>query len=182
MPQNAFFLRTRNLLVSQKTMQRHFFSTLHPLSMVIFATATVLAFVLLHNSRFNFQLYTAWSNAYSEISLEVHCDLSQLLAQKLTKRIHSSKPALLNCPKRHHELKLTDYLYQQQQELTDLHSIRGWGQLSVLECQNHDQKVPGSIPQRSSGRILFSWVNFLCLFSFQYPFHSHVTAEAHKRS
>ena len=58
MPQNAFFLGTRDLLGSQKTMQRHFFSTLYPLSMVIFATATVLAFVLLCNSRFNFHCYT----------------------------------------------------------------------------------------------------------------------------
>ena len=58
MPQNAFFLRTRDLLVSRKTTQRQFFSTLHPLSMVIFATATVLAFVLLRDSRFNFQRYT----------------------------------------------------------------------------------------------------------------------------
>ena len=58
MPQNAFFLRTRDLLVSPKTTQRHFFSTLHPLSTVIFATATVLAFVLLRDSRFNFHCYT----------------------------------------------------------------------------------------------------------------------------
>ena len=58
MPQNAFFLRTRDLLVSQKTRQRHFFSTLHPLSTVIFATATALAFVLLCDSRFNFHCYT----------------------------------------------------------------------------------------------------------------------------
>ena len=58
MPQNTFFLRTRNLLVSQKMMQRHFFSTLHPLSTVIFATATVLAFVLLRDSRFKFHCYT----------------------------------------------------------------------------------------------------------------------------
>ena len=58
MPQNAFFLRTCDLLASQKTMQRHFFSTLHPLFAVIFATATVLAFVLLHDSRFNFHCYT----------------------------------------------------------------------------------------------------------------------------
>ena len=57
MPQNAFFPRTRDLLVSQKTTQRHFFSTLHPLSMVIFATATVVAFVLLCDSRFNFHCY-----------------------------------------------------------------------------------------------------------------------------
>ena len=34
------------------------FSTLHPLSTVIFATATVLAFVLLYYSRFNFHCYT----------------------------------------------------------------------------------------------------------------------------
>ena len=51
------FLRTRDLLVSQKTMQRHFFSTFHPLSSVIFATAIVLAFVLLRNSKFNLHCY-----------------------------------------------------------------------------------------------------------------------------
>ena len=34
------------------------FSTLNPLSTVIFATATVLAFVRLRNSRFNFHCYT----------------------------------------------------------------------------------------------------------------------------
>ena len=56
-------------------MQRHFLSTLHPLSLVIFATATVVAFVLLHNSRCwtccYSNLYTAWSNAHSEIGLEM---------------------------------------------------------------------------------------------------------------
>ena len=35
-----------------------FLSTLHPLSPVIFATATVVAFVLLPNSRFSFHRYT----------------------------------------------------------------------------------------------------------------------------
>ena len=39
-------------------MQRHFIFTLHPLSTVIFATATVLAFLLLRNSSFNFHCYT----------------------------------------------------------------------------------------------------------------------------
>ena len=58
MPQNAFFLRTRDLLVSQKMTQRHFIFTLHPLFTVIFATATVMAFVLLCNSSFNFHCYT----------------------------------------------------------------------------------------------------------------------------
>ena len=32
--------------------------TLHPFSLVIFATATVVAFVLLHNSSFNLHCYT----------------------------------------------------------------------------------------------------------------------------
>ena len=58
MPQNAFFLWTHDLLLSQKMMQRHFFFPLHPVSMVIFATATALAFVLLHGARFNFRCYT----------------------------------------------------------------------------------------------------------------------------
>ena len=101
MPKNAFFLQTRDLLVSPKTMQRHFLFTLHPLSTVIFATATVLAFVLLHNSNFNFHCYThytAWSKAYSEIGPEMCCDLSRLLSRKITKRIHFSKPASLNRP------------------------------------------------------------------------------------
>ena len=51
-------------------------------------------------SQFKFQLllYTAWSNAYSEIGPEVRCDLSRLLSRKITKRIHSSKPASLNRP------------------------------------------------------------------------------------
>ena len=39
-------------------MQRHFFSTLHPLSLVIFATATVVAFVLLPSPWMNFHCYT----------------------------------------------------------------------------------------------------------------------------
>ena len=59
--------------------------------MVIFATATILAFVLLRNS-------TACSYTYSEIGPEVRCDLSRLLVRKITKRIHSSKPASLNRP------------------------------------------------------------------------------------
>ena len=43
---------------AKKRCKDTFFSTLHPLSLVIFATATVMAFVLLHNSRFNFHCYT----------------------------------------------------------------------------------------------------------------------------
>ena len=94
-----FFPRTRDLLVSQKTTQRHFFPTLHPLSTIIFATATVLAFVPLRDSRFNFHCYTQREATPTQKSNpEVRCDLSQLLARKITKRIHSSKPASLNHP------------------------------------------------------------------------------------
>ena len=54
-------------------MQRHFFSTLHFLSTVIFATATVLAFVLLRDSRFNLHCYT-----------QCEATLTQKSAQKCT--------------------------------------------------------------------------------------------------
>ena len=52
-------------------------------------------------SRFYVQfplLYTGWNNAYLEIGPEVRCDLSRRLARKITKSIHSSKPASLNRP------------------------------------------------------------------------------------
>ena len=58
---------------AKKQCKDTFFSILHPLSLVIFATATVVAFVLLHNSKFNFHCYTQReaTNTYSEISSEV---------------------------------------------------------------------------------------------------------------
>ena len=58
---NVFLPRTHDLLISRKTMQRHFFS-LHPPSPFPCnsCTTTVLAFVSLlpHSSRFNFHCYT----------------------------------------------------------------------------------------------------------------------------
>ena len=73
------------------------FSILHPL--VIFATATVVAFVLLHNSRFNFHCYTQCEAMLTQKSAwKWHCNLSRLLAWKITKGIHLCKPASLNCP------------------------------------------------------------------------------------
>ena len=73
MPQNTFFPHEIVIIWSAKKWCKDtLFSTLHPPSPVIFATATVAAFVLLHNSRFNFHCYyTARSNAYSEIGPEV---------------------------------------------------------------------------------------------------------------
>ena len=99
MPQNAFFPWTSNLLVSQKMTQGHFFPTLHPLSLVIFATATVVAFVLLHNSRFSFHCYTQCEVMPTQkLAQKWHCDLLQHLVWKITKGIHSCKPASLNHP------------------------------------------------------------------------------------
>ena len=99
MPQNAFFPRTRDLLVSPKTTQRHFFSTLHPLSPVFFPTATVVAFVLLRNSRFSFRCYTQCEATPTQKSARKwRRDLLRLLARKITKGIHLCKPASLNRP------------------------------------------------------------------------------------
>ena len=75
------------------------FSTLHHHSHVIFATATVAAFVLLHNSRFNFHCYTQReATPTQKLARKWCCNLSRLLAWKITKGIHSCKPALLNRP------------------------------------------------------------------------------------
>ena len=95
-----------------------------------------------------------------------------------------------------------------------LHKTSWWGAgvAQWLERQTCDWKVPGLSPGRSSGRIFFSIVNFLCwsqhrkltmekkilpllqhrkltmekkilpLLLFRYPFHPHVTAVARKRS
>ena len=98
MPQNAFFPWTRDLLVSQK-MTETLFSTFHPLSPVIFATATVVAFVQLHNFRFNFHCYRHCEATPTQKSAwKWHCNLSQLLAQKITKGNHLCKPFSLNRP------------------------------------------------------------------------------------
>ena len=54
-----FIPQNRDLLVGQKNDAKTlFFPTLHPLSLVISATAAVVAFVRLRNSRFNFHCYT----------------------------------------------------------------------------------------------------------------------------
>ena len=54
MPQNELAI----FWSAKKRRKDTFFPTLHPLSPVIFATATVLAFVLLRSSMFNFHCYT----------------------------------------------------------------------------------------------------------------------------
>ena len=97
MSPNAFFSRTRRSSGQQKNDTKTLFSTLHPLSPVIFATATVVAFVLHRNSRFNFHCYT--QPVYINITptqksaCKWRCDLSRLLARKITEGIHLCKPA-----------------------------------------------------------------------------------------
>ena len=99
MTPNAFFPQTCNLLVSQKKYAKRLFSTLHHLSPVICATATVVAFVLLRNSRFTFHCYTQHEVTLTQKSAQKWCcNLSQLLGGKITKGIHLCKPASLNCP------------------------------------------------------------------------------------
>ena len=76
-----------------------FFPTLQPLSPVTFATASVVAFVLLRNSRFNFCCYTHREATPTQKSARKwRCNLSRLLARKITKGIHSCKPASQNHP------------------------------------------------------------------------------------
>ena len=76
-----------------------------PLSLVIFATATVVAFVLLRNYRFSFHSYTQREATPTQKSARKWCcDLPWLLVQKITKGIHLCKPASLNCPTHTHRV------------------------------------------------------------------------------
>ena len=51
-----------------------------------------------------------------------------------------------------------------------------------LEHWTHDWTSVSSNPCRSSGRVFFSMVNFVCWLLFQCLFHPRVTAVARKRS
>ena len=76
-----------------------FFSTLHPLSLVIFATATEVALVLLRSSMFKFHCYTQREASPTQKSARKWCcNLSWLLVRTITMGIHSCKPASLNRP------------------------------------------------------------------------------------
>ena len=89
-----------------------FFSTLHPLSLVIFATATNKNDIHPWDSRLPGGNVLYCFSILGSTSIVIHCeatptqksaqklrcDLSQLLSRKITKGIHSCKPAALNCP------------------------------------------------------------------------------------
>ena len=96
MPQNAFF-PPRTFSQTLNDVKTLFFFNLHHLSPVIFANTTVVAFLLLRRSRFSF------SRSVNQRLLRNRpgsgsYDLSQLLARKITKCIHSCKTASLNSP------------------------------------------------------------------------------------
>ena len=85
-----FFKKSCLIFWSALKWRRHFFP-----SSVIFATATVVPFVLLRNSRFNFHCYTQReATPTQKLARKWRCDLSRLLARKITK----GKPASLNRP------------------------------------------------------------------------------------
>ena len=103
MPQNTLFSTNLRSPDQPKNNAKTFFPTLHPLSPFIFATARV-KFVLLHNFSFNLHCYTQHEATPTQKSARMwRWVLSRLLAQKITKGIHSCKPASLNC--------LTEVLY-----------------------------------------------------------------------
>ena len=81
---------------AEKWCKDTFFSTLHPLSLVIFATATVVVFLLLHNSRFNFHCYTQCEATPTQKSAQKRqCNF---LCERLQPAFTCAKPASLNCP------------------------------------------------------------------------------------
>ena len=60
--------------------------------------------------------------------------------------------------------------------------LLGAGIAQWLEHWTCDQKVVGSSPGRSGGRIFFSRVNCLCWLLFRYAFHPRVTTVARKKN
>ena len=94
-PKNVFF--STNSFGQSKIDHRHtHFFILHHLSPVIFANATVVAFLLLHNSGFNFHCYTQREPTTTQNRPgSGGYELSRLLARNITKGNHSCKPASL---------------------------------------------------------------------------------------
>ena len=84
---------------AKKTRCKDFFHLPFPFHSIFFANATVLAFVLLCNSRFNIHCDIQREAMPTQKSAQKwRYNLSRLLAWKITKSIHLCKPASLNCP------------------------------------------------------------------------------------
>ena len=99
-PKRIFFPRTRDLLVSQKTTQKHFFSTLNPLFPVflqqqqwwhLYCFAIIgSTSIVIHSAKQRLLRNRPGSDAATSRDISV--------ARKITKGIHSCKPASLNRP------------------------------------------------------------------------------------
>ena len=108
MPQNTFFSTNSRFSVQPKNDKNTLFFHPPSPSPVIVATATVLAFVLLRNSRFSFHCYIQRETTPAQkLARKRRCDLSRLLARKITKGIHLCKPASLNRPIGREDVTLT---------------------------------------------------------------------------
>ena len=97
MPQNAFFSTNLQSSGQPKNNADTFFSTLHPLSTVIFATATVLAFVLLRDIGSVSVIHSVKQRLLRNRPGSALRPLATSCAKDYN-RIHSSKPASLNRP------------------------------------------------------------------------------------
>ena len=84
---------------AEKRCKDIFFPTIHHLSRVILA-ATTVAFVFLGNSKLKFHCYTQREKQRLPRNRpgSDSCNLSRLLARKITTGIHSCKPASLKRP------------------------------------------------------------------------------------
>ena len=97
-PKTHFFPATNSRSSDQpQNDAKTLFSTLHPLSTVIFATATVLAFVLLRNFNFNFHCYTQREATPTQKSAR-KCSRDFFRERLQSALFYSSKPASLNRP------------------------------------------------------------------------------------
>ena len=138
--------------------------------MVIFATVTVLAFVLLCNSSFNFHCYTQReATPTQKFGPEVRCDLLRLLCWKITKHIHSSKPASLNRPIAVTVWKMSSAIFRNLHESFGMEWHLPWS----FECDlsEHvlllflllDQQTGEKNSQQSRWLLVLSWCVVLYL-------------------
>ena len=96
MPQNIFFPRTRDLLVSQKTTKRHFFPPLIPFPLYFLQLQQwwqLYSFAVLDSA--SIVIHSVKQRLLRNRPGSDPRDLSRLLAQRITKDIHSCKPASL---------------------------------------------------------------------------------------
>ena len=135
MPQNAFFPTNSRSFGQPKNDAKTLFSTFNPLSPVIFATATVVAFVLLRSSRFNFPCYTQ-REATSQIGPEVML-----------------RPLATSCAKDYKGHSLVQTSFSEPPNLHDTHLVLPDAAQHHHPLELAERAVPG-LRQRSLVRFL----------------------------